>query len=163
MVKRKKGHFYSMTTHAKGGVFLIPESVTVVDMGALFVRAIAIDHRGKVINYKMTGQCASGSGQFVENISRYLGLSIEEVGETSLKATKPETPSGICAVLGLAAKRKIVFAISNPNIFICSIALLLVQRAQPKLQFQGRTVHSINNGHWTDSRLLPKIEIYFVG
>jgi len=99
MVKRKKGHFYSMTTHAKGGVFLIPGSVTVVDMGALFVRAIAIDHRGKVINYKMTGQCASGSGQFVENISRYLGLSIEEVGETSLKATKPETPSGICAVL----------------------------------------------------------------
>lgn len=99
MVKQKKGHFYSMTTHAKGGVFLIPGSVTVVDMGALFVRAIAVDHRGKVINYKMTGQCASGSGQFVENISRYLGLSIEEVGETSLKATKPEIPSGICAVL----------------------------------------------------------------
>ncbi len=99
MVKRKKGHFYSMTTHAKGGVFLIPGSVTVVDMGALFVRAITVDHLGKVINYKMTGQCASGSGQFVENISRYLGLAIEEVGEISLKATNPEVPSGICAVL----------------------------------------------------------------
>lgn len=99
MVKRKKGHFYSMTTHAKGGVFLVPGSVTVVDMGALFVRTIIVDHLGKVINYKMTGQCASGSGQFIENISRYLGLAIEEVGEMSLKATKPELPSGICAVL----------------------------------------------------------------
>ncbi len=99
MVKRKKGHFYSMTTHAKGGVFLVPGSATVVDMGALFVRAITVNRQGKVIDYKMTGQCASGSGQFVENISRYLGLSIEEVGETSLKATKPEVPSGICAVL----------------------------------------------------------------
>ncbi len=99
MVKRKTGHFYSMTTHAKGGVFLSSGVKTVVDMGALFVRAIKVDERGKVLDYKMTGQCASGSGQFIENISRYLGLSIEEVGDVSLKSEAPETPSGICAVL----------------------------------------------------------------
>lgn len=99
MVKRKRGHFYSMTTHAKGGVFLFPGSSTVVDMGALFVRAIKINELGRVLDYKMTGQCASGSGQFIENISRYLGLAMEEVGEISLKSTKPEVPSGICAVL----------------------------------------------------------------
>jgi benzoyl-CoA reductase subunit D len=68
-------------------------------MGALFVRAIKVDDKGKVLDYKMTGQCASGSGQFIENISRYLGLAIEEVGDISLQSTSPETPSGICAVL----------------------------------------------------------------
>jgi benzoyl-CoA reductase subunit D len=99
MLQRKRGHFYSMTTHAKGGVFLNPGSTTVVDMGALYVRAIRINEVGRVLDYKMTGQCASGSGQFIENISRYLGLAIEDVGETSLKATLPETPSGICSVL----------------------------------------------------------------
>jgi len=99
MVTYKTGHFYSMTTHAKGGVFLSPGVKTVVDMGALFVRAIKVDERGKVLDYKMPGQCASGSGQFIENISRYLGLSIGEVGDVSLKAKNPETPSGICAVL----------------------------------------------------------------
>jgi len=99
MVTHKTGHFYSMTTHAKGGIFLSPGVKTVVDMGALFVRAIKVDEKGKVLDYKMTGQCASGSGQFIENISRYLGLSIEEVGDVSLKAESPETPSGICAVL----------------------------------------------------------------
>ncbi len=99
MVTHKTGHFYSMTTHAKGGIFLSPGVNTVVDMGALFVRAIKVDERGKVLDYKMTGQCASGSGQFIENISRYLGLSIGEVGDVSLKAKTPETPSGICAVL----------------------------------------------------------------
>ena len=99
MVTHKTGHFYSMTTHAKGGIFLSPGVNTVVDMGALFVRAIKVDKRGKVLDYKMTGQCASGSGQFIENISRYLGLSIGEVGDVSLKAKTPETPSGICAVL----------------------------------------------------------------
>src|SRR3989304_1733363 len=99
MVKRKTGHFYSMTTHARGGVFLSTGASTVVDLGALFVRAIKVNEKGKVLDYKMTGQCASGSGQFIENISRYLGLSIEEVGDISLKSKVPETPSGICAVL----------------------------------------------------------------
>jgi benzoyl-CoA reductase subunit D len=99
MLSRKRGHFYSMTTHARGGIYYSPGSKTVVDLGALYVRAIKVDDFGKVIDYKMTGQCASGSGQFIENISRYLGLAIEEVGETSLKSTKPELPSGICAVL----------------------------------------------------------------
>lgn len=99
LVRRKKGHFYSMTTHSKGGEFLCPGAKTVVDMGALYVRAIKIGERAKVLDYKMTGQCASGSGQFIENISRYLGLAIEEVGDISLESENPEVPSGICAVL----------------------------------------------------------------
>lgn len=99
MVAKKTGHFYSMTTHARGAAFLFPKANYVVDMGALYVKAIKIDNLGKVLDYKMTGQCASGSGQFIENISRYLGLAISEVGEISLKSKNPETPSGICAVL----------------------------------------------------------------
>lgn len=99
MIERKTGHFYSMTSHARGGKFFVPNARTVVDMGGLYVRAIKIDNRGKVLDYKMTGQCASGSGQFIENISRYLGLAIEEVGPMSLQADNPEVPSGICAVL----------------------------------------------------------------
>lgn len=99
MVSRKKGHFYSMTTHARGAIYFFPEANFVVDMGGLYVKAIKINNLGKVLDYKMTGQCASGSGQFIENISRYLGLAISEVGEISLKSKEPETPSGICAVL----------------------------------------------------------------
>ncbi len=99
LVKRKRGHFYGMTTHARGGNFFFPDAQTVVDMGALYVRAVKISPDARVQDYKMTGQCASGSGQFVENISRYLGLSIEEVGDVSLQSVKPEVSSGICAVL----------------------------------------------------------------
>lgn len=99
MVKRKTGHFYSMTTHSRGAQFFFKGCRTVVDMGALYVKAIKVNGEGRVMDYKMTGQCASGSGQFIENISRYLGLSIEEVGDVSLSSYAPETPSGICAVL----------------------------------------------------------------
>jgi benzoyl-CoA reductase subunit D len=117
MVKRKRGHFYGMTTHSKGANFFFPETKTVVDMGALFVRAVKITTDARVEDYKMTGQCASGSGQFVENISRYLGLSIEEVGAVSLQAKDPEVSSGICAVLAETDVINMVSrGISTPNI-----------------------------------------------
>jgi benzoyl-CoA reductase subunit D len=117
LVKRKRGHFYGMTTHARGANFLFPDARCVVDMGALYVRAMKISPEARVEDYKMTGQCASGSGQFVENISRYLGLSIEEVGDVSLKADKPEVSSGICAVLAETDVINMVSrGISTPNI-----------------------------------------------
>ena len=98
-VKFATGHFYSMTTHARGGVFLHPGANAVVDIGALNGRAIYVDERGKVLAYKMTSQCASGSGQFLENIARYLGVAIEEIGALSCSSTQPEKVSSICAVL----------------------------------------------------------------
>ena len=71
----------------------------VVDIGALNGRAIYVDERGKVLSYKMTSQCASGSGQFLENIARYLGVAIEEIGPLSCSSKDPEKCSSICAVL----------------------------------------------------------------
>lgn len=95
----RTGHFYSMTTHARGATYLQPGINAVIDAGALHGRAIATDERGKVLTYKMTSQCASGSGQFLENIARYLGVALEEVGKISKTADNPETVSSICAVL----------------------------------------------------------------
>ena len=93
------GHFYSMTTHARGAIQLDPSTRAVLDVGALHGRAIRTDPRGKVLGYKMTSQCASGSGQFLENIARYLGIAQDEIGELSKQGEAPEKVSSICAVL----------------------------------------------------------------
>ena len=85
------GHFYSMTTHARGAIYLDPESRSALDVGALHGRAISIDERGKVLSYKMTSQCASGSGQFLENIARYLGIAQDEIGTLSRQADRKST------------------------------------------------------------------------
>ena len=111
------GHFYSMTTHARGAIYLEPESRSVLDIGALHGRAIKIDERGKVLNYKMTSQCASGSGQFLENIARYLGVAQDEIGELSQQGDDPEVVSSICAVLAETDVINMVSrGISAPNI-----------------------------------------------
>ena len=93
------GHFYSMTTHARGAIYLDPSTRAVLDVGALHGRAIRTDGRGKVLTYRMTSQCASGSGQFLENIARYLGIAQDEIGALSQQGTSPEKVSSICAVL----------------------------------------------------------------
>ncbi len=98
-IQYSTGHFYSMTTHARGAIYLNPEARAVLDIGALNGKAIKIDERGKVLTYRMTSQCASGSGQFLENIARYLGIAQEEIGSLSKLADNPEVVSGICAVL----------------------------------------------------------------
>jgi benzoyl-CoA reductase subunit D len=76
-----------------------------------------MDERSKVLGYPMTSQCASGSGQFLENICRYLGVSLEEIGPLSLAADKPEQCSSICAVLAETDVINMVSrGISAPNI-----------------------------------------------
>ena len=99
MAAFRTGHFYGMTTHARGGLFLDPEARAVIDIGALHCRAVLMDEHAKVLGYRMTSQCASGSGQFLENICRYLGITIDEIGPLSLQADDPEQCSSICAVL----------------------------------------------------------------
>ena len=99
LVDFRRGHFYGMTTHARGAIFLIPEVRAVLDVGALHARAMRIDGKSRVLGYRMTSQCASGSGQFLENVARYLGVALEEVGTLSCQASKPEQVSSICAVL----------------------------------------------------------------
>ena len=111
------GHFYSMTSHARGARFLNPDTVAILDCGALHGRAMITDEKGKVTNYKMTSQCASGSGQFLENIARYLGIAQDEIGSLSMQADDPEEVSSICAVLAETDVINMVSrGITSPNI-----------------------------------------------
>ena len=95
----RTGHFYSMTAHARGALLLVPDATGALDMGALHARAIRMDSRARVLGVRMTSQCASGTGQFLENVARYLGVPLEDVGALSKTSTAPEQVSSVCAVL----------------------------------------------------------------
>jgi benzoyl-CoA reductase subunit D len=134
------GHFYSMTTHGRGAIYLAPEARAALDVGALHGRAIRLDARGKVMSYKMTSQCASGSGQFLENIARYLGMAQDEIGMLSRQADNPEKVSGICAVLAETDVINMVSrGITAPNI-LKGIHLSMADRLARLL----RTIGSID-------------------
>jgi len=159
-VRFATGHFYSMTTHARGGVFLHPGINAVVDVGALNGRAIYVDERGKVLAYKMTSQCASGSGQFLENIARYLGVAIEEIGALSESSTNPEKVSSICAVLAETDVINMVSrGIATPDI-LKGIHLSMASRIVKLLKVTGikQGTALITGGLALDSGLLAAIQ-----
>jgi len=158
-VKFATGHFYSMTTHARGGVFLAPEARAVVDIGALNGRAIYVDERGKVLSYKMTSQCASGSGQFLENIARYLGAAVEEIGPLSQTSQNPEKVSSICAVLAETDVINMVSrGIATPDI-LKGIHLSMASRIVKLLKVTGikEGVALLTGGLALDTGLLAAI------
>ena len=159
-VKFATGHFYSMTTHARGGVFLDPDARAVVDIGALNGRAISVDERGKVLSYKMTSQCASGSGQFLENIARYLGVAVEEIGPLSRSSQDPEKVSSICAVLAETDVINMVSrGIATPDI-LKGIHLSMASRIVKLLKVTGVKdgVALLTGGLALDSGLLAAIQ-----
>jgi benzoyl-CoA reductase subunit D len=159
-VKFATGHFYSMTTHARGGVYLNPDARAVVDIGALNGRAIFVDSRGKVLQYKMTSQCASGSGQFLENIARYLGVAVEEIGPLSQSASAPEKVSSICAVLAETDVINMVSrGIATPDI-LKGIHLSMASRIVKLLKVTGIKdgVALLTGGLALDSGLLAAIQ-----
>jgi benzoyl-CoA reductase subunit D len=154
------GHFYSMTTHARGAVYLDPESRAALDVGALHGRAISIDERGKVLSYKMTSQCASGSGQFLENIARYLGIAQEEIGSLSRDADNPEIVSSICAVLAETDVINMVSrGITAPNI-LKGIHLSMAARLSKLLKSIGAVngVVMMTGGLALDKGLVAAVE-----
>lgn len=157
-VKFATGH--SMTTHARGGVFLNPGARAVVDIGALNGRAIYIDERGKVLAYKMTSQCASGSGQFLENIARYLGVAVEEIGPLSQTSKNPENVSSICAVLAETDVINMVSrGIATPDI-LKGIHLSMASRLVKLLKVTGITKGTVllTGGLALDAGLLAALQ-----
>src|SRR5690606_7514538 len=119
--------------------YLDARSRSALDVGALHGRATNIDERGKVLSYKMTSQCASGSGQFLENVARYLGIAQDEIGWLSPQADSTEPISSICAVLAETDVINMVSrGISAPNI-LKGIHLSMAARLSKLLKSIGAT------------------------
>ena len=73
---------------------------TVVDLGAHGVRVAALDERGRVANFDVSDKCASGTGCFLDIMSRALGVDPMDSGRVALCASNPEQIESTCAVFG---------------------------------------------------------------
>ncbi len=135
-----------ITCVARGAAFLFPQTHCVLDIGAQSTRAIRIQDGGKVREFRTNDKCAAGAGGFIERAAKYLEVKIEEVGELSLQANKPQTISSVCAVL---AESEIINHVTNgqtvENILygvhqsLASRALALMKRAglEDEITFVG--------------------------
>ncbi len=148
-----KAQVTEIACHARGAHVLFPKTRTVLDMGGQDTKAIRIDDRGDVTDFCMNDKCAAGTGRFIEGAARALGLSLAEVGDTSLQSTQPVKISSTCAVFAemetqeqLAWGHRLEDILYGVHAAIASRAIGLVRRVgiQPELTFTGGV--SLNRG-----------------
>jgi predicted CoA-substrate-specific enzyme activase len=88
-----------LTCAGRGAHVLFPEARFVLDMGAQCTRALALRDGGKVKTFRTNEKCAAGSGGFLERISRYLEVTLDQIGTISMESDDPQPISSVCAVL----------------------------------------------------------------
>jgi (R)-2-hydroxyacyl-CoA dehydratese activating ATPase len=88
-----------ITCVGRGAVFLFPNTRSVLDIGAQSTRALKVSDTGKVREFRTNDKCAAGAGGFIERACKYLEVTIEQVGDLSMQANKPQNISSVCAVL----------------------------------------------------------------
>ena len=99
-----------ITCVGRGAVHLFPKTRCILDIGAQSTRAIRVLENGKVHEFRTNDKCAAGAGGFIERASKYLEITIEQAGDLSMRADKPQTISSVCAVL---AESEIINHVSN--------------------------------------------------
>jgi predicted CoA-substrate-specific enzyme activase len=69
-----------------GSYHLYPDTGTVLDIGGQDSKVIRVGPEGRVIRFEMNDRCAAGTGRFLENMARTLGMQVEEFGPHALEA-----------------------------------------------------------------------------
>lgn len=141
-----------ISCHARGAHFLFPGTRTVIDMGGQDTKAIKVGPEGDVADFCMNDKCAAGTGRFLAGAAEVLGLSLDEIGEISLRGTQPIRLTSVCTVfvesdiLGYVAQRKKVEDIlAGVHQAIAARTIALVRRVgtEPEITFTGGVARNI--------------------
>ena len=84
--------------HAQGAHWYLPETRTVLDVGAEGTRAMKLNTQGNVQDFACNSKCAAGTGAFVEVMATLLEVPLAEVGEWAGRASEREKVSSYCTV-----------------------------------------------------------------
>jgi predicted CoA-substrate-specific enzyme activase len=77
-----------------------PHARTIVDMGGLITTVISISEKGKVLEYRTSDKCASGSGFFLKLAAQALELNVEDLGDIIIPCGERAHMGTQCAVFG---------------------------------------------------------------
>ena len=86
-----------ITSHAVAALHAVPDVRTVLEIGGQDSKIIIIKD-GIVVDFAMNTVCAAGTGSFLDQQAGRLNLTIEEFGNTALKAKNPVRIAGRCTV-----------------------------------------------------------------
>jgi predicted CoA-substrate-specific enzyme activase len=151
-----------ISCHARGAHMLFPGTRTVIDMGGQDTKAIKISAEGDVIDFCMNDKCAAGTGRFLSGAAEVLGLTLDEIGEISLRGTKPVRLTSVCTVFvesdilsHLAQNKQVEDILAGVHEAIATRTIGLVRRVgmDPEITFTGGVARNIGMVRALESKL----------
>jgi predicted CoA-substrate-specific enzyme activase len=98
LVKQAARSITEITCHARGVYRELGHGGTLVDIGGQDSKVIGISSKGDVVDFSMNDKCAAGTGRFLENTARRLGVPLERMGQVALAAAEEVPISSTCTV-----------------------------------------------------------------
>ncbi|PKG31649.1 acyl-CoA dehydratase activase [Methanoregula sp.] len=86
-----------IAAHAKGAFHLVPGCQFVIDIGGQDAKGIRLSAEGYVEDFVMNDKCAAGTGRFLSNMGRALGVPVEQFGSPASRA-EPHRINAMCTV-----------------------------------------------------------------
>ena len=87
-----------ITCHAVGVHNLVPDAMTVIDIGGQDSKLLRLDTAGRVRDFVMNDRCAAGTGRFLEVTAKRLGVGLESLGQMVANSSNPAAISSMCVV-----------------------------------------------------------------
>jgi predicted CoA-substrate-specific enzyme activase len=87
-----------ITCHGTGAHSQLPSVRTVIDIGGQDCKIIRLDEQGNLKNFIMNEKCAAGTGRYLEIMAETLNISLNELGEISLKSKTPISLASKCSI-----------------------------------------------------------------
>lgn len=165
-----------ISCHARGAVYLFPNTRTVIDMGGQDAKGIKTGEDGDVKDFVMNDKCAAGTGRFLANAAEALGMGLGEIGEISLKAKHPVRLTTVCTVFVesdimsyLGQNKKVEDILGGVHSAIAARTISLVRRVgiEPEVTFTGGVSKNIGMVRALEEKLGMKLNVsadsHFVG
>jgi predicted CoA-substrate-specific enzyme activase len=89
----------SLTTCLARGIHhLFPTARMAIDMGAESTTVIKVNERGRLADWVNHDKCASGTGLFLQQMAKLMGIPLEEMAQLSFQSRAPADITSTCAV-----------------------------------------------------------------
>ncbi len=134
-----------ITCHGVGVHHLLPNTMTIIDIGGQDSKLLRLDDNGKVRDFVMNDRCAAGTGRFLEIVAQRLDVKLDSLGVMASKSNAPSPISSMCVVfaeteiIGLLAcgTSRYDIAAGVQNSIAARIAGMAGRNVKPPITFTG--------------------------
>ncbi|MDR1131191.1 MAG: acyl-CoA dehydratase activase [Oscillospiraceae bacterium] len=126
---------------ARGARFAVPDTDTVIDMGADSCRVIRLNADGSIVKYEVNDKCASGAGTFIEAMARALQIETEEMGDFSLRHSKELATNAQCVVFAESEVISLIHAKESREDIAYGVHMGIANRVASMIRRVGLTEH----------------------